>query len=205
MNSLCRWALTALLCMGLAIAAYEGRQPQALPTLPGQRLSPSSLAVGDWLFRLGTSTDSRIVEQVSGSRFSHVGMVVATTPMVLIVHATTDDDPAHPNQVLLTPLDEFLKPDMARHFAVARPTFLNPEQKERIAQYLKSTLGRTFVLEPRDKPHLYCTTLLAEAIATQLPSFAPRWTSLDVPVFRGDYLFPQAFADYPGLEWIYRQ
>jgi hypothetical protein len=132
-------------------------------------------------------------------------MVVATNPTVLVIHATTDDDPRHLNQVLLTPLEDFLKPEMAKHFAVARPDFLSGEQKKLIAQYLQGALGRSFVLEPRDRPHLYCTTLLAEAITTQLPSFMPRWTSLNAPVFRGDYLFPQAFVEYPGLKWIYRQ
>lgn len=162
------------------------------------------MATGDWLFRRGTSTDSLFVRQVGGGDYSHIGMVVAVAPRVMVIHATTDDDPRHLDQVLLSSLDEFLQPELAQHFAVARPTFLTPEQNRRIAAQLLASRGQPFVLDARNQPHLYCTTLLATAIRAQLPSFEPAWTRLDAPLFHGDYLFPKAFAEYPGIEWVYR-
>ncbi len=163
-----------------------------------------ALQTGDWLFRLGHSADSRLVHQLSDGDYSHIGMVVATEPQVLVVHATTDDDPQRLNQVLISTLEDFLQPALARHFAIARPEFLNADQKQAAARMLHDTIGAPFVLDVRSQPHRYCTTLLAEAIKTQAADFEPAWTRLDNPLYRGDVLFPSAFADYPGVAWLYR-
>lgn len=162
------------------------------------------LQTGDWLFRLGHSADSLLVHQMGGGDYSHIGMVVVTTPQVLVVHATTDDDPDRVNQVLLSPLKEFLQPSLARRFAIARPGFLDVQQKQAVAENLLGAVGEPFLLEVRSEPHRYCTTLLADAIATQYADFDPPWTPLDNPLYRGDFLFPRAFAEYPGIEWLYR-
>ena len=92
--------------------AFSG-SPSADTPLPARTaiLPPNGLLQeGDWVFRHGTATDSRLIRELSRSRFSHIGIVVQTQPEVWIAHATTDDDPAHPNQVLLTPLAEFATP-----------------------------------------------------------------------------------------------
>ncbi|APQ14451.1 hypothetical protein BJP27_09330 [Pseudomonas oryzihabitans] len=175
--------------------AHPSFDPTGLPVL----------AVGDWLFRAGTSMDSVLIRKASGGDFSHVGMVVATAPRILIIHATTDDDPRHPDQVLLSTLEDFLQPALAQRFAVARPTFLTESLRARIAEDLRAQAGQPFLLETRELPHRYCTSLIAELIQARLPTFAPRWTRLDLPLFKGDYLLPRALAEYPGLEWIYRQ
>lgn len=179
--------------------------PRAEPLVGGPDLSQlPALQTGDWLFRLGHSADSRLVQQMGGGDYSHIGMVVATAPRVLVVHATTDDDPQRLNQVLISTLEDFLQPALARHFAIARPGFLSAHQKQAAAQALVDAVGAPFVLEVRDQPHRYCTTLLAEAIQAQDPAFEPAWTRLDNPLYHGDLLFPSAFADYPGITWLYR-
>jgi hypothetical protein len=160
--------------------------------------------VGDWIFRSGTSSDSLVIRQLSGSEYSHIGMIVATEPQVLIIHATTDDEPEHPNQVLLSSLEAFTDPALARHFAIARPAFLDPQQNARIAERLLALRGAPFSIEPRGRPHRYCTTLLADAIRSQASDFDPPWSTVDLAFFRGDYLFPGAFAADPRLRWIYR-
>lgn len=179
--------------------------PKAEPVVTGPDLSQlPALQAGDWLFRLGHSADSRLVQQMGGGDYSHIGMVVATEPRVLVVHATTDDDPQRLNQVLISTLEDFLQPALARHFAIARPGFMSVHQKQAAAHALVEAIGAPFVLEVRSQPHRYCTTLLAEAIKAQDPAFEPVWTRLDNPFYRGDLLFPRAFADYPGVEWLYR-
>lgn len=194
-----------LLAWALLLLTLVAQRPAPLhyPAFDPASLPP--LAVGDWLFRLGTSMDSVLIREASRGAYSHVGMVVATRPGVLIVHATTDDDPRHPDQVLLSTLGDFLQPHRAQHFAIARPRFLDEALRTRIAAELRTQLGKPFMLDARDAPHRYCTSLLAEAIGRHLPTFAPIWTRLDLPLFHGDYLLPSAFADYPGLDWIYRQ
>ncbi|TLX53663.1 hypothetical protein DN826_17260 [Stutzerimonas nosocomialis] len=200
------WLCLAALCaLGMA-SAYAVHHPTLAPTEPSidiRHLPP--LAIGDWVLRMGTSTDSRVVQQLSSGAYSHIGMVVAVEPRVMVIHATTDDHPERANQVLLSTLEEFFQPGLASRIAIARPTFLQTPQKLAIARALLAEQGKPFVLEPRDTAHRYCTTLLADAIRAEHPAFDPPWQHIDVAFFRGEYLFPQAFVDYPGVEWVYRR
>lgn len=190
--------------LGIALPALLAAALLARPTRTPAPVELPELAVGDWIFRSGTSTDSTVIRQLSGSDYSHIGMVVANSPQVLIIHATTDDEPQRQNQVLLTPLEDFIHPDLANAFAIARPDFLDAEQKALIAETLLAQRGEAFLIQPRGEPHRYCTTLLADAIRTQHADFSPRWSLVDVAFFRGEYLFPRAFAEHARISWVYR-
>lgn len=182
--------------------ALASLQPQPSVSAPVRSLPP--VENGDWVFRLGPSRESRLIQQVGGGDYSHIGMIVSTSPQALVAHATTDDDPERPDQVLLSPLTEFVDPRHARAFAIARPDFLDAEQRLQVSAAVRDEVGQPFLLEPRNLAHRYCTTLLADAIRMQHPGFAPQWQRLDLPVFHGEYLFPRAFAEYPGITWLYR-
>ena len=65
-------------------------------------------------------------------------------------------------------------------------------------------LQQPFVLAERSTEHLYCTTLLADALNNTARPFQPKWQQVNAPLLSGEYLFPRAFADYPGVEWVYR-
>ena len=103
-----RLAALALSALALfALAALTGSSPlrpaaSPVPLPPARALQP-----GDWVFRSGVSADSRLIRHLSGSAYSHIGIVTQTAPQVLVAHATTDDDPARPDQVLITPLADF--------------------------------------------------------------------------------------------------
>lgn len=187
-------ALATLLYIAQALAV---RQPWSLPVLP-------PLAVGDWVFRLGTSAESQIIQSLSMGEFSHMGMVVSLQPEPLIVHATTDDDPLRSNQVLASTLSDFLDPALARSFAIARPVFVTEQESQRAATWLLKQLQRPFVLAERNTEHLYCTTLLADALRHTATTFHPEWQQINAPLLSGEYLFPSAFANYPEIEWLYR-
>lgn len=163
------------------------------------------LSVGDWVFRTGPSSESRLIRKIGGGKYSHIGMVVRTLPSPVIVHATTDDDPDRPNQVLLTPVEEFLQPSMARTFGIARPKFISAQQMESIAESLMDVVGEPFILAPGLDNNRYCTTLLAHAIQKEHPAFAPQWSHVDIAFYRGNYLFPTGFEAHPDIEWIVRQ
>lgn len=160
------------------------------------------LQQGDWVFRGGVGVDSRLIQHLSQSEFSHIGMVVATKPHILIAHATTDDDPKRPNQVLITQLDDFIAPNRAQNFAVARPIFLNAQQRLQAASYASQQVGKPFIIDTQAEPHFYCTMLILNAVYTQTLDFNPKWQYLDVAVFQGNYLFPQAFTQ-EKIQWIY--
>lgn len=165
--------------------------------------SEKILQVGDWIFRGGVSSESRIIRHLSQSEYSHIGMIVQTQPEVLIVHATTDDDPARPEQVLMTPLADFLAPDKADAVAIVRPHFLTEQQRQQSAKIARAQIGKAFVLTPREEQPFYCTLLISQAVQTQVPAFNPRWQYIDVAVLRGEYLLPQAFLQ-EDVKWIYR-
>jgi len=160
------------------------------------------LQQGDWVFRSGVDVDSRFIQHLSQSEFSHIGIVVAIEPNILIAHATTDDDPKQPNQVLITQLDDFIAPSRAKNFAVARPAFLNTQQRIQTALYASQQVGKPFILDDKAEPHFYCTTLILNAIHSQTNDFNPKWQYLDMAVFQGYYLFPQALTQ-EKIQWIY--
>lgn len=168
-----------------------------MPTLP-------PLSVGDWVLRAGTAPESAFIQSISQGDYSHIGMLVGLEPEPLIVHATTDDDPTRLNQVLISPLHDFISPALAQHFAIVRPHFITPQQQQAAADWLLEQVSRPFVLSARDNPHLYCTTLLADALQAANVSFTPQWQHIKAPLLSGEYLFPNAFAEYEGIEWVYR-
>ena len=190
-----------LAVLALSAALYIAQAPAARSVFSVSALPP--LAVGDWIFRSGTSTESQLIQTLSDSEFSHIGMVVSLQPEPLIVHATTSDDPQRTNQVLSSPLAEFIDPKLARHFAIARPSFLTAQENQQAAQQLLQQLGQPFVLAERSSEHLYCTTLLADALQHSASSFQPQWQQINAPLLSGEYLFPSAFANYPEIEWLY--
>ena len=195
---LLRWA-AVFVCLAVWVVWLQKQPaPRAVPLPDVSRLEP-----GDWVFRSGISADSRVIKSISRSRYSHIGMIVQTAPQVVVAHAATDDDPKHPDQVLLTPLAEFAAADKADGIAVARPKFLTAPQRRQAAQSAAAQRGRPFVLAARDRQPYYCTLLLLEAVRPHAPQFSPQWQYLDMAVFRGEYLFPEAFM-HENVEWIYR-
>ena len=190
-----------LAALALSAALYIAQAPAARSVFSVSALPP--LAVGDWIFRSGTSTESQLIQTLSNSEFSHIGMVVSLQSEPLIVHATTSDDPQRTNQVLSSPLAEFIDPKLARHFAIARPSFLTAQENQQAAQQLLQQLGQPFVLAERSSEHLYCTTLLADALQHSASPFQPQWQQINAPLLSGEYLFPSAFANYPEIEWLY--
>lgn len=160
------------------------------------------LQQGDWIFRSGVGVDSRFIQHLSQSDFSHIGIVVAIEPNILIAHATTDDDPKQLNQVLITQLDDFIAPSRAKNFAVARPAFLNTQQRIQTALYASQQVGKPFILDDKAEPHFYCTTLILNAVHSQTHDFNPKWQYLDMAIFQGYYLFPQSLTQ-EKIQWIY--
>lgn len=182
-------------CFGLA--CQLSHPPQTVP-------NPSLIKIGDWIFRKGTQTDSLIVRQISGDEYSHIGMVVAVDPEIQIIHATTDDDHNHSNQVIISSLAEFITPKLAEKFAIARPNFLTTTQQQQIVNYLLTRKGDSFIIAPKKDEHLYCTTLLSDAISRYYPDFKVEWQYVNFPLLNGFYLFPSAFAKHDDITWIYQ-
>lgn len=165
---------------------------------------PSSqlLQRGDWILRSDIEGDNEIIKYFSHSQYSHIGIIVETQPNIIVAHATTNDEPEYPNQVLLTPLNEFMATNQANAIAIVRPNFLSIYQREATAEYAKQQHGRKFILTHQNKQPFYCNILLLEAIQQQ-PDFSPQWQYLDIPLQKDYYLFPEAFI-HKDITWIYK-
>lgn len=198
MRALCPLGAAVLAALALAAATPGGARSLLRPALLPP---PAGLQAGDWVFRGGLAADSRWIRALSHSRYSHVGMVVQTAPQVLIAHATTDDDPQRPGQIILSPWQAFASASMADTLAVARPRFLSASQRAASARHLAARIGQPFALRARSHQPRYCTTVLLDAVRTQAPGFNPAWQWLDLPALRGQYLFPQALA-HSNLQWL---
>ncbi len=194
----------ALFCALAAFFVLPSARRAAPPFVPADLSALPPLEVGDWALRMGTEADSRFIRQMSSGAFSHIGLIVALQPEVLVAHATTAEAGQTPSEgVLLTPLAVFFAPDRTADYAIVRPQFLDAAQKQALARAVRQKVGEPFVLAAKNQSHLYCTTLLADEIARLHSDFAPRWQYVSAPVFRGEYLFPQAFVEYPGVHTIY--
>ncbi|PIT55203.1 YiiX/YebB-like N1pC/P60 family cysteine hydrolase [Snodgrassella alvi] len=176
---------------------HQSSQYSKLQNLP-------TLKIGDWVVRLGTVNDSRWISYLGKSEYSHIGIIVQLHPKILVVHATTNDGESASNQVIVSELEHFLSPKLAQKGTIIRPMFLNQQEKHKIAAFILNQRGRPFILSSKDEPHLYCTTLLSDSIAQFHPSFKPKSNYISAPFFKGEYLFPQAFVDYPDIKVIYQ-
>ena len=80
---------------------------------------------------------------------------------------------------------------------------MTEQENQHAAIWLLKQLKQPFILAERGSEHLYCTTLLVDALQHSSNPFQPEWQHINAPMFSGEYLFPNAFADYPGIEWLY--
>ena len=141
-------------------------------------VAPEKLAVGDWIFRAGTGRESALIRYLDDGEYSHIGIVINSS------------------------LAEFAAPRLAGKIAAARPAFLNEDERAQLAAAVVRHIGEPFHLTARDQSPRYCTTIIYDALITLRPATAARWRHLDLPLLAGDYLFPQALAELPGLEWL---
>ena len=159
-----------------------------------------SLRTDDLVFRRGFGIESRLIIEAQGPDrvpFSHVGMVVSEDP-VIIVHATTSDDPAHPNSVISSTLPEFLS--MGDRAGVARPAW-SEALKRAAAGRARGMTGEAFRLVPDDPDALCCTTLIEKVLEPDLKLDLPR-DVVKVPVVGGSYLFPAALWEADGMTHV---
>ncbi|GEM_PF-596681 len=162
--------------------------------------------LGDLVLREGTATDSNVIMMLSSSDYSHIGIVTEISPDIIITHATTDDDPEHADQVIKTPLEEFWNTKNADAGMLLRLDFINKDNVNTVINSVNSKIGQSFVLtykgNSQERP-MYCSILIYTALKEVNKDFSLKWQFVDIPLVRGDYLFPQAFIDSKDSKIIY--
>lgn len=162
--------------------------------------------LGDLVLREGTATDSNVIMMLSSSDYSHIGIVTQISPEIVVTHATTDDDPEHADQVIKTPLEEFWNTKNADAGELLRLDFINEDNVNTVINSVNNKLGQSFVLtykgNSQERP-MYCSILIYNALKEVNKDFSLKWQFVDIPLVRGDYLFPQAFIDSRDSKIIY--
>lgn len=162
--------------------------------------------LGDLVLREGTATDSNVIMMLSASDYSHIGIVTEISPDIIITHATTDDDPEHSDQVIKTPLYEFWNAKNADAGMLLRLNFINEDNVKTVIDSVNSKLGQSFILtykgNSQERP-MYCSILIYSALKEVNKAFSLKWQFVDIPLVRGDYLFPQAFIESKDSKVIY--
>ncbi len=185
------------------VLLFASPKPDPHAQAGGWEEHAAELRPGDLVFRMGTVTDSRVIAKVSGSSYSHVGMVIEIWPEILVAHATTSDHDYDRDEASITTLKDFWSKALASAGAAGRVSGLGDEQVKKVISRLISDKGRPFVLAPRNEKHFYCSTMLYEAIHEADPSFDLSWKNLSCPGFSGEYLFPQSFIASPRVHLLF--
>ena len=162
------------------------------------------IQLGDWVLREGTGYESQLIKQLSGSHYSHIGVVSQVKPTVQIIHATTDDDPEHPNQVIVSSLAEFTQTKWANSWAIYRNTSLTPKQINESLHSLHQSLGQHFVIDVKENNPKYCPTILYDSLPISMQSQL-LWKQVSLTVMKGEILFPNAFIELKDTKLIYRK
>lgn len=162
----------------------------------------AKLKVGDWIVREGVGYESILIKKMSQSDYSHIGVIVEIYPEIKIVHATTDDHPDRLNQIVVSTLSEFVDVSRSHQWAIYRHEKLTQQQRESVAFNILNQLGQAFILDIKQKPHRYCSTVIAEQLPKQQQQIL-KWSPVEFPGIHGELLFPNALISLKGVQNIY--
>ena len=165
------------------------------------------LQIGDLVLRKGTVLDSSIITHLSKSNYSHIGIISALTPQIMVTHATTDDELTHKDAVVTTPLKLFLAKAFSKKTAIIRLSFIDDEKAKLIVDKVKQKLGYPYYItgDKYSPKKLYCTSLLYDAIKEVYPKFSLQYQHINQPIFKGDYLFVEAFFQIKDKTLLYQR
>ncbi len=163
----------------------------------------TTFQVGDWIVRAGTGHESQLIMKLSGSEFSHIGVITQVTPEVRIVHATTDDKPSQKNQVIESSLGEFTHHSLASKWAVYRYLDMPLAKMQQMAIEVEQKQGLPFILDTQEHPHRYCTSIIAESLPLAVQNKLT-WQTVNFPGFKGKLLYPNAFLHLQNTHLIYQ-
>lgn len=191
-----------LLLSGLLGGCRATQEPAPLSQAPGREqvlAAAAHLDDGDLVFRRGRDLMSALVlRQGSGSRFSHVGMVVREADRVDVVHAMPDE-PGRPGGVRRESLQAFLALPLASDAASLRASGLALRQQAALRSYLLSRIGSPFdnAFELSDDSRLYCTEVAVAALAAAGVQLRP--ATQVAPLLREPVVTPDGLFHTPGL------
>lgn len=202
-----RWYAIVLIVLALIITSYVlVANRNEMVAVHKEKLSLNTikplpeLEVGDVILRMGVGVDSVVIAKLSNSKFSHVGIISQVHPEIMVTHATTADDATSAfDGVIKIKLANFVS--QSERLAIVRYEQLPKASQEQIQSYLSSQEGKPFILST-DSNALYCSNLVLSALKDHVKlKIEPQQVQL--ALFQGPYIMPQAFLDDPNASLIY--
>ena len=118
-----------------------------------------------------------------------------------------DDELTHKDAVVTTPLKLFLAKAFSKKTAIIRLNFIDDEKAKLIVDKVKQKLGYPYYItgDKYSPKKLYCTSLLYDAIKEVYPKFSLQYQHINQPIFKGDYLFVEAFFQIKDKTLLYQR
>jgi hypothetical protein len=195
--------LIAGIASGIMIASCTSKpNNKEFPVLVG-------LHEGDIVFRRGNSLASRLVltaERDGG--FSHVGLVVRFGNTMMIVHAVPGENaPGQPDMIKMEDVSSFFDAEKAETGAVMR-TSLNSTALHKVASKAIEVYKNKTRFDHRynlnDTTELYCSEFVWFVFkSVNFDITDGRRSSVDIPPFKGNYIFPSDIQKNKKLTMIY--
>ena len=200
-------------CIFLCLLTSSSKKP---PYFYDERHLKDIVMIGDYIVRQGTGYEGLIITRLSNDTYSHIGLIVAITPRITIIHATTDDDPRRANQVIQSNLSEFIQPRLAHEWAIYRQRHLDLHDIDILVKGVTDHLGTPFVIATQDQAHLhkepndennkgiYCSTLIADHLPDLLRARL-HWDTINMPGLQGEVLYPSTLIRQEGSYLVYQE
>ena len=85
--------------------------------------------------------------------------------------------------------------------------FIDDEKAQLIVDKVKQKLGYPYYItgDKNSPKKMYCTTLLDDAIKEVTPEFSLQYQHVNQPIFKGDYLFVEAFFQIKDKTLLYQR
>lgn len=174
-------------------------------------LSGVSLADGDLVFRRGTGIMSRAVLIADeGALYSHVGIVRQVDSVWYVVHAVPGESEFEGDidRVKIEEITRFFAPDRAARGCIMRWVG-DPLAAGRASELAWQTALRGIPFDHRynlaDTSELYCTELVNWVYRQSgLDLSEGRFTHVDIPALKGDYLMPSDLSANRHLKVVFR-
>ncbi|MEI6454775.1 MAG: hypothetical protein WCO93_00675 [bacterium] len=164
-------------------------------------LDSVTLQDGDLVFRRGISIESyAVVMAASGNIYSHIGLIVIEKGIPFVIHVEPGEISGRDKPVQKEPLNSFLGPGKASHFAIYR-SHLDPKDLKKVISrarefYLrKCRFDNAYNLQ--DDQFLYCTELVLKAYSKgdqQISRLLMNLENINILVYSHKLLMPGAFT-----------
>lgn len=183
---------TALPTLGV-IGATAGRQD--LPPVPPAGFALPSAAdgwrEGDLVFRNGVGPEAAAVRAVDASGFTHVGLLVGTSPEWRVLHVEPVAEEKG-GRVEIIPLKEFASRDHSTAYGVYRVTGASANEASVAVARALNNLGAPFddQYQYSSDDSLYCTELVSKAFSSVRIDLADWGRAFKAPLLGEKILTP---------------